>query len=80
MDEDTGARKWYWKTSTLIIAVLSVGPLALPLVWFNPYLNRNRKTIYTIIIIVVSYFLIMWSINAYNKYMKIYDDLLKEIP
>ncbi|MDD5258444.1 MAG: hypothetical protein PHD29_00540 [bacterium] len=79
MSEDTGAKKWYWRKSTLIIAVLSVGPLALPLVWFNPYLNRNQKIVYTIIIIVVSYFLIMWTINAYNKYMKIYDDLLKQV-
>jgi hypothetical protein len=80
MTEDNDTKKWYWRTSTLIIAVLSVGPLALPLVWFNPHLNRNRKIVYTIIMVVISYLLIQWSISAYNKYMKIYEDILKQIP
>ncbi|MDD5491147.1 MAG: hypothetical protein PHV60_00500 [bacterium] len=80
MPENNEPIKWYWKTSILVIALLSVGPLALPLVWFNPHLNRRRKIIYTVIIIVVSYLLIIWSVNAYNKYMKIYEDLLKQMP
>ncbi len=80
MIEEQIPKKWYWKTSTLIIAVLSVGPLALPLVWFNPHLSRKKKVIYTMIMAVVSYFLIVWSIQAYNKYMKVYEDILQQIP
>ncbi len=80
MLKDPGAKKWYWRISTLIVAVLSVGPLALPLIWFNPYLRRNQKIVYSIIVIVVSYLLIMWTINAYDKYIKVYDDILKQIP
>ena len=30
--------KWYFSTGTLVLALLSVGPLALPLLWFNPAL------------------------------------------
>lgn len=80
MPEEKTTKKWYWKNSTLVIAVLSVGPLALPLVWFNPYLSRNRKIIYTVIMAVVSYFLITWSIQAYNKYLKVYQDILQQMP
>lgn len=80
MPEENTPKKWYWKTSTLVIAVLSVGPLALPLVWFNPHLSRNQKIIYTVIMVVVSYFLVAWSIQAYNKYMKVYEDILQQIP
>lgn len=80
MPEEKIPRKWYWKTSTLVIAVLSVGPLALPLVWFNPHLSRTQKIIYTVIMAGVSYFLIVWSIQAYNKYMKIYSDILQQMP
>jgi hypothetical protein len=50
---------WYFKTSILIIAFMSVGPLMLPLVWFNPGMSRNRKIAATVIIAVLSYF--MWS-------------------
>ena len=28
--------KWYHTTSTIVIALLCLGPLALPLVWMNP--------------------------------------------
>lgn len=27
---------WYFRSSVIVIAVLSVGPLALPLVWWHP--------------------------------------------
>lgn len=48
--------KWYFKTSWLIIAFLSVGPLALPLLWFNPRFSLIRKAIITLIILVLTYY------------------------
>ncbi len=65
--------KWYFKTSLLVITLLSVGPLALPLLWFNPNYSRTKKIIVSLIIIIVSYFLLkslmeaMQSINEYYK-------------
>ena len=50
---------WYFKTGSLIIAFMCVGPFMLPLVWFNPGMSRNRKIAVTAIIAVLSYF--MWS-------------------
>ena len=42
---------WYFKTYWLVIAFLSIGPLALPLLWLNPRFSMRKKVIVTIIIV-----------------------------
>lgn len=49
--------KWFFKTSVLIVALLSVGPFALPLLWFNPRYRLRTKIIATLIVLVLSYLL-----------------------
>jgi nitrate/nitrite transporter NarK len=58
------ADKWYLKTSLLIIAFLSVGPLALPLVWINPRFSNRNKIIISIIVIILSY--LLWIFLSYS--------------
>ena len=43
--------KWYHSTITIIIAVLVLGPLALPLVWRNPQYRLVTKLAVTVGII-----------------------------
>ena len=43
--------KWYFSTSVVVIALFSVGPFALPLVWVHPRYKRITKIILTIGII-----------------------------
>ena len=40
--------KWHQSTTAIVIAILSLGPLALPMVWFN-----NRYSVITKIVITV---------------------------
>ena len=49
--------KWYFSTTVVVIAILSVGPFALPLVWLHPLYKRVTKIILTPIIIGLS----IWS-------------------
>jgi hypothetical protein len=49
--------KAYFRTSWIVIAFLCVGPLVLPLVWFNPRFSKKVKVIVTIIIIIISWYL-----------------------
>ena len=49
--------KWFFKPYWIIIAFLSVGPLALPLVWFNPRFNSKTKMIISILVIILTYYL-----------------------
>ena len=40
--------KWYHSNGTLVMSLLTLGPLALPMVWLNPRLNIFVKTVITI--------------------------------
>lgn len=56
--------KWYYTTPVVVIAILSIGPLALPLVWFNPRYNIAVKavvTIATIALTIASFYLTMYA-------------------
>lgn len=53
--EKKNKARWYFKAPSLVTAFLCVGPLALPLVWFNPRFSRNTKIITSIIIIILTY-------------------------
>ena len=44
--------KWYFKTSFIVIALLCLGPLVLPLVWFHPTYKISTKIIVTIVVII----------------------------
>ena len=43
--------KWYFSTSVVVFALISVGPFALPLVWVHPRYKRITKIILTVGII-----------------------------
>ncbi len=58
---DKPKTKWYFSTVFVVIALLSVGPLALPLVWYHPRYKKPTKIVISIIIIalsVLSYFVL----------------------
>ncbi len=68
---------WYFRTSWLVIAFLCIGPIALPLVWFNPRLGWKVKVIVTIIIIALTYFLSILAGNAWKSIKEYYDVILQ---
>jgi len=45
---------WYYRTTFIIISLCCVGPLALPLVWFCPQATRSAKTVWTVVILVLT--------------------------
>ena len=44
-------KKWYFATGTVIMGLLCLGPLALPLVWFNPRYKPLTRLIITAVVI-----------------------------
>ena len=67
-------RKWYCKTSFLIVAFLCVGPFALPLVWINPQYSLRKKIIITVLMAVLTYYLgvlLNKSLKSITEYYKI---------
>ena len=69
--------KWYFRMSVVIIAILSVGPLALPLVWLNPKLSPKSKAIITIVVAVLSYFLFILTKESFKALNAYYQQLFQ---
>lgn len=73
------SEKWYFKPYAVVIAFLCVGPLALPLVWFNPGLSRRKKIGVSIIIIVLSYLAGILFANSLKSIYEYYNFLSQEL-
>ena len=63
---------WYFKASTIVIAFICVGPLALPMVWFHPRYSVLKKTMVTIVSLVLTYILTIYMIDATKKILEYY--------
>jgi hypothetical protein len=68
-------KKWYFTTYWVVIAFLCFGPLALPLVWFNPRYKTITKWIVTILAIIITIWLSIKSIDMYRNLMQQLDGL-----
>lgn len=69
---------WYFKKPMIIFAICSVGPLALPLIWFRPNTSRGWKiglTIATLLLTWILYRSTMKSIEVITEYYKLLNNL-----
>lgn len=73
---DKSKDRWYFKTYVLVIAFLCVGPLALPLVWFNPRFSNLMKLVLSAIIVILSYLLWVLFVNSTKPLVEYYKELL----
>ena len=62
--------KWYLKTRTIVIALLLVGPLALPLIWLKQEWSFNHKLILTGLLAVVTWVFEGMTINTVNNILE----------
>jgi hypothetical protein len=60
-------KKWYFSTSSVVIALLCLGPIALPLVWFNPRYKPATKTAITVIVLVATFLCIYLMAYIYKQ-------------
>jgi hypothetical protein len=63
---------WFYGNSTLIVGFLCVGPLILPLIWFNPRFDKVTKGILTVLILLVSWALAKVTMSAFNNIYQYY--------
>lgn len=71
----TRPKKWYFATGTVVLALLCLGPLALPLVWLNPRYKPAIKGIVTVIVLGVTILCLYLMIVAYEQIMSQFDVL-----
>ena len=78
-------QKWYFKTYAFVIVFLCLGPftpLALPMVWRNPNYDRTKKTVITILTLIISAILgiaLVKSLKYIIDYYGQMKDILKNI-
>lgn len=46
--------KWYFSNFIVVVAILSFGPLALPLVWYHPHYKKSTKIVVSVLVIVAT--------------------------
>ena len=58
---------WYFKNSILGLAFLTVGPLALPLLWFHPRYHLWVKMAVTIAVLALTYYLTVVTAELFQS-------------
>lgn len=66
--------KKIWKSTwVLLLAIATVGPFAIPLVWKNPDLSKGKKWAWTVFIAMLTLFLVwftVWGMKIYLEWLQ----------
>lgn len=68
-------KKWYHATTAVVVALLCLGPLALPLVWMNPRYKPLTKAVITVIVLIVTVLCMYFMIWSYERVFQRLDAL-----
>ena len=66
---------WYGNNGFIIMAILTVGPLALPLIWFNKRYNTTSKILITIIVGLLTWWMCSFLGGVMEKFNKLQGSL-----
>nr|WP_320116648.1 zinc ribbon domain-containing protein [uncultured Desulfuromonas sp.] len=69
---------WYFRTSSIWVALACVGPLALPMIWWHPTMARQWKILSTIAIVLVSWLLYQMTVQSIH-HLEAYYELLQQL-
>lgn len=69
---------WYFRTWVIVVALGSVGPLALPMVWWHPKLTPVWKVVITLGMLVLTWGMYKSTIEAF-KMLKEMEAMMKGI-
>ena len=61
------ARKWYHSNGSLVTALLTVGPFALPLLWINPRYKLTTKIVVSIVVLAVTLYCAKVMVSTYQR-------------
>jgi membrane protein YdbS with pleckstrin-like domain len=71
--------KWYFTTYWVVIALLSLGPFALPLIWYHPRYKPATKWIISVLVIIITIYATVKSIDLYHNMMQQYNQMQHEL-
>ncbi|HEX9079028.1 MAG TPA: zinc ribbon domain-containing protein [Desulfuromonadaceae bacterium] len=64
--------RWYFRKTFIVIALCSVGPLALPLIWFRPNTSLAWKIVLTVVILALSWLLYKMTMSSLQSLLEYY--------
>lgn len=64
---------WYFGTTTIVVSLLTIGPLALPLVWIHPKLTVVWKIVISVVVLALTWY----SILLVGEWLKKFDETVK---
>ena len=73
-DEKTKEKvPFYYRTSFIIVALLCVGPFALPLIWFCPQASRTAKYFWSSVVLVLTAISVVSFVKMLGQIEQMYD-------
>jgi len=77
LEKQASPPKWYFSTPAVILAILGLGPFALPLVWRTPKYKMTTKIFITLFVIaatiaatIILIYLIIYMLHIYGQLIK----------
>ncbi len=67
---------WYFKTSTIVMGFLFLGPFILPLIWMNPRYSPAKKITFTLIVLMLSWWFLKMLIVSVQNIKQAYEMVL----
>jgi len=71
--EKRPAEPWYYRTTSLVVMFLTIGPLMLPFVWLRPTFSRNTKIAWTVVLLALTglaSWVIAWAFGRISSYYR----------
>ncbi|MHC4551730.1 MAG: hypothetical protein ACYSUT_03030 [Planctomycetota bacterium] len=62
-------KKWYHSTMLLIAAIVTLGPMALPMIWTNPRYSRTVKAVITLSVLTLTVLLCFAMVKAATSFI-----------
>lgn len=66
---------WYAKTSLIVLSFMTIGPLALPLVWIHPTYSQRKKILVTVMVLILTYFVGAVIFNSLKTIFSYYKEV-----
>ncbi|MDD4294023.1 MAG: zinc ribbon domain-containing protein [Candidatus Omnitrophica bacterium] len=66
LSKNVGAKKWYFSSYAIVVALMAIGPFALPLIWFHPQMQLTTKKILTAVVVLITLFFVFIFMKAFS--------------
>ena len=71
---------WYFRTAFIALMLASVGPFALPLIWFRPRTSMVMKVVFSVAVLILTWYLTkatMQGLHSLRDFSKQYEMFLR---